>query len=534
MQPNPPKAIFPKAILPRDLLRRCAVSHANRLALIEPQRRVTWGELNQRTDALAAALQANGIGKGDVVAMLARDHIEVVELWHACLKIGAVRVGINWRYAPREMLHLVSDSGAKMVFAQADCLPLLGEEIEQIRQAGVLLGGFGDNHGLPLDFETMISSAAAPVLPDLAEDDLSAISYTTGTTGLPKGALWTQRGVRDALVYSALELGLKHEDVYYNPFPMAGVPILCASFGMVNGLTTVIPGGSFDAEQALLQMSATEATVAIFVPTMMQRILELYQRGDYSLSLRLLTYGSSPATPALIRDAIKTFGCEVIQLYGLTESTAGWLSFLRHAEHLRGLDSPELLTSCGKPALHVDIEIHTPEGEKLPAGEIGEIVVRSSTNIPGYLNLPEENAELYDGEWMRTNDLGRLDEEGYLYLTDRRKFMIISGGYNIYPVVVENVLAEHPAIREVAVVGLPHPQWGEAVVAVVSLGPDHQATEQTAAELVEFCRDKLGKWELPKHLIFVDELPKGATGKIAKFTIREQLRKNPSQLPWQS
>ena len=175
------------------------------------------------------------------------------------------------------------------------------------------------------------------------------------------------------------------------------------------------------------------------------------------------------------------------------------------------------------------MEIHTPEGEQLPAGEIGEIVVRSSTNISGYLNLPEENAELYDGQWMRTNDLGRLDEQGYLYLTDRRKFMIISGGYNVYPVVVENVLAEHRAVREVAVIGLPHPQWGEAVVAVVSLQPEQHAT---AEQLADFCRDKLGKWEIPKHVLLVDELQKGATGKIAKFAIRETLRGQPDQLPW--
>ncbi|MBL4622965.1 MAG: AMP-binding protein [Immundisolibacteraceae bacterium] len=169
------------------------------------------------------------------------------------------------------------------------------------------------------------------------------------------------------------------------------------------------------------------------------------------------------------------------------------------------------------------MEIHTPEGEKLPVGEIGEIVVRSSTNISGYLNLPEENAELYDGDWMRTNDLGRFDQAGYLYLTDRRKFMIISGGYNVYPVVVENILAEHPAVREVAVVGIPHPQWGEAVVATVSLATGEQVDEPA---LIEFCRGKIGKWELPKRVLFVDELPKGATGKIAKFEIRESLKRD--------
>lgn len=518
-----------KTILPRDQLRRCAVSYPDKIALIENDRQLTWHQVNQRTDALAAGLQKLGVGRGDVVAMLAKDHLEVIEFWFACLKIGAVRVGINWRYAPREMLHLISDSAAKLVFIQAECLELLGDGLAALRQGPCQLAGFGNGHGLDIDYESLIGDGLTPLLPGLEEDDLSAISYTTGTTGLPKGALWTQRGVRDALVHSALELGLCHEDAYYAPFPMAGVPILCGSFGLVNGLTTIISSGSFDAELALQQMQAHRATVAIFVPTMMQRIIELYREGNFELSLRLLTYGSSPATPTLIRDAINTFGCEVIQLYGLTESTAGWLSFLRHAEHMRGLNEPALLTSCGKPALHVDIEIHSPEGELLAPGEIGEIVVRSSTNIPGYLNLPEENAELYDGDWLRTNDLGRFDEEGYLYLTDRAKFMIISGGYNVYPVVVENILAEHKAVREVAVVGVPHPKWGEAVVAMVSMNAGQSAT---GIELADFCRDKVGKWEVPKHVVFVDDLPKGATGKIAKFDIRETLLSAPEQLPW--
>jgi len=513
----------------RDQLRRCAVSYGDKTAFIEGQRQLTWAEVDRRTDALAAGMQNLGIGKGDVVAMLAKDHLEVIELWFACLKIGAVRVGINWRYAPREMLHLIRDSNARLVFIQDECGDLLGNSFDELKQGPCQIAGFGTGHGLTVDYDAMVAADGVPTLPALGEDDLSAISYTSGTTGLPKGALWTQRGVRDALMHSALELGLLHEDTYFAPFPMAGVPILCGSFGLVNGLTTLIPAGSFDAIEALEQMQAHRATVAIFVPTMMQQIIEFYRAGDYDLSLRLLTYGSSPATPTLIRDAINTFGCEIIQLYGLTESTAGWLSFLRHAEHLRGLDEPMLLTSCGKPALHVDLEIHSPEGARLLAGEIGEIVVRSSTNIPGYLNLPEENAALYDGDWLRTNDLGRLDDEGYLYLTDRRKFMIISGGYNVYPVVVENVLAEHPAVREVAVVGLPHPKWGEAVVAMVSINAGKSVK---SGELADFCREKVGKWAIPKHVVFVDDLPKGATGKIAKFAIRESLRSQPEEMPW--
>jgi len=521
---------YQKSPLLRDQLRRCAVGYGDKTAFIEGQRQRTWAEVDRRTDALAAGMQNLGIGKGDVVAMLAKDHLEVIELWFACLKIGAVRVGINWRYAPREMLHLIRDSNARLVFVEAECRQLLGDGFNELQQESCQLAGFGGDHGLEIDFDELIAADQTPTLPELSEDDLSAISYTSGTTGLPKGAIWTQRGARDALMHSVLEMGLRHEDTYFAPFPMAGVPILNGSLGLTNGLTTLILEGSFDPEGALQQMQLHRATVAILVPTMMQSIIERYRAGSYELSLRLLTYGSSPATPPLIRDAIATFGCEIMQLYGLTESTAGWLSFLRHAEHLRGLEEPELLTSCGRPAMHVDLQIHTPEGERLPAGEIGEIVVRSSTNIPGYLNLPEENAELYNGDWLRTNDLGRMDEEGYLYLTDRRKFMIISGGYNVYPVVVENVLAEHPAVREVAVVGIPHPKWGEAVVAMVSMQVGKSADFQ---ELADFCRERVGKWEIPKHVVFVDDLPKGVTGKIAKFVIRESLKNDPGQFPWQ-
>ena len=522
-------------MLPRDFIRRCAASHPDKAAFIDAERTATWGDMHQRSDCLAGALQAMGTNKGDVVAVLSHDHLEVVEHWFACMKLGAVRVGINWRYAPREMLHLIRDSGARILLVQANCVPLLEEIRDEIRSQGITLIGYGADHGLEQDYDTLLTEHAAPRnLPPLQPDDLIALSYTTGTTGLPKGALWTQRGVLDCVVNSMLQMGLRYEDSYFAPFPMAGVPILCGSLGMVTGMTVILPDGDFAPERALVQMSKHRATAAIFVPTMLQAVLNLYKSrtADYDLSgLRLLTYGSSPATPALIRDAMETFGCEIMQLYGLTESTAGWLSFLRHDEHLRGLnEEPELLTSCGKPALHADLSIRSPEdGREIPVGEVGELWARSTTNIPGYLNLPEENAELYSGEWLRTNDLARRDAQGFYYLTDRRKFLIISGGYNVYPVAVENVLAEHPAVAEVTVVGVPHPHWGEAVVAVVAKRSDTQASSE---DLIEFCRGRIGRWEVPKHIEFVDTLPKGATGKIAKFQVREWLRSDPDRLPW--
>ena len=512
-------------LLPRDFIRRCAASYPDKAAFVDGDRIASWGAMHERSGRLAGALQAMGVAKGDVVAILSHDHLEVVEHWFACMKLGAVRVGINWRYAPREILHLIRDAGARILFVQANCVALLDEIRGEIDSAGVRLIGYGEDHGLPDDYETLLTNHGAPMeLPPLAPEDLIALSYTTGTTGLPKGALWTQRGVLDCVVNSMLQLGLQYEDSYFAPFPMAGVPILCGTLGMVTGMTVILPDGDFNPQRALELMTRHRATAAIFVPTMLQAVLNTYKAGDYDLSaLRLLTYGSSPATPALIRDAMETFGCEIMQLYGLTESTAGWLSFLRHDEHLRGLaGEPHLLTSCGKPALHADLSIRSPQdGQEVPIGEVGELWARGTTNIPGYLNLPAENAELFSGEWLRTNDLARRDAEGFYYLTDRRKFMIITGGYNVYPVVVENVLAEHPAVAEVTVVGVPHPHWGEAVVAVIAKRPNADASEQ---ELIDFCRGRVGRWEVPKHIEFVDALPKGATGKIAKYQIREWLR----------
>jgi acyl-CoA synthetase (AMP-forming)/AMP-acid ligase II len=519
-------------ILPRDLLRRAGAALADRTAFIDGARRRSWGEMDQRSSRLATALQRLGIGKGDVCAVLAHERIEVLEHWFACLKLGALRVGINWRYAPREMLHLLHDSAAKVLLVEAACVGLLAGELDALRREGLIVIGFGAGHGQALDYETLLAAAdQKPALPALAEDDLIAISYTTGTTGMPKGALWTQRGVRDALVYSSLLLGLRQSDIYFAPFPMAGVPLLCASLGLVNGMTVLLPDGDFEAGRALELLAEHRATCGIFVPTMLQRVLEHHAAGHHDLSaLRMVSYGSSPATPQLIRSALSQLGCELIQLYGLTEATAGWITFLQHEDHLKALAGrPELLTSCGRPALHVDVSIRDAQGAELPTGEVGEIWVQGSVTIPGYLNRPDENAELYDGPWLRTHDLGRFDEDGYLYLTDRKKFLIITGGYNVYPVTVEAVLAEHPAVREVAVVGAPHPDWGEAVVAIVSLKPGQTAS---AEDLLAFCKPRLGRFEQPKAVLFVDELPKGATGKIAKASLRDGLRADPSKLPW--
>ena len=243
----------------------------------------------------------------------------------------------------------------------------------------------------------------------------------------------------------------------------------------------------------------------------------------YDLSaLRLVQYGSSPATPALIRRAIDRFGCEIQQWYGATEATAGWTNLLHHEDHLRALaGEPELLASCGRATLHNEVAVLDEQGRELPDGDIGEICVRSDAIMDGYLNLPDETTEALRGGWLHMGDLGRRDARGYFYLVDRKKFLIITGGYNLYPIVVENVLAEHPGVREVCVVGAPDERWGEIVVAVVVPAA---ASDGLVEELRVFCAGKLAAFEVPKRIDVVAELPRGATGKVQKREVRDRCR----------
>ena len=518
-------------MLARDFVARSARAYRDDVAYVDGDRRLTWGQLHERSDRLAAGLQSLGVVKGDVVALLASDRLELVEHWWACVKIGALRTGINYRYAPREIAHIVRDSDAKAVVVEASLRSLVADEIGAFEGEGRQLIGLGEDHDFALDYEQLLTRGEQPELPPLADDDAVAISYTSGTTGLPKGALFTQRGLREALTWMNVNVGLRHEDVWLNGLPCAGAAMIFTAANAVNGMTCVMPDGGFRPDRFLELVAEHGVTSTILVPTMMTAVLEQLDRtASDTSSLRLLCYGSMPASPALIRSAKERFGCEVQQWYSATELTAAPAVILRDSAHRHAIEhEPELLTSCGTATALIDLEIRTEAGEPVAPGEVGEVWIRGDVVFGGYLNRPEETAEVLSGEWLRPGDLGRMDERGHLYLVDRKKFMIISGGYNVFPVVVENVLAEHAAVREVAAVGAPHPRWGEAVVAVVAL---HEGASATPEELIAFCSDKVGKWEVPKHVEIVGELPKGATAKIQKHEIRDWYRDDPARLPW--
>lgn len=506
----------------RDYLSQNAIAWSEREAYVSATARLTWGEVTERAGRLASVLRHLGVGKDDVVASMSADTNEMVETWFAASTIGAVRTAVNPRLSSQAVAHILRDAQVKVLLVQGgDCEESLRELSELPEDLSHVIG-FGE-HDFDLDYEKLLvehEPLERADWPALEPSDRLAISYTSGSTGMPKGVVANQGAVVSACVNTWFQAGYLTDDVYLHCLPAAGTNILCATGNVFNGAKVVLLG-RFSAERALELIAEEQVTATLLVPTMILDILDSphFDRERVE-SLRLLMYGAAPATPALIRRALEEFGCQLQQWYGSTEATGGWTTLLHHHDHVHALEEdPEILTSVGRPMLHVEVAILDEEGNELPCGEIGNVAMRGDMLMEGYLNLPGETADVLRDGWLYMGDLGRMDERGYLYIVDRKSFVIVTGGYNVYPIAVENVLAEHPAVREVCVVGIPDDRWGEIVCAVVV---PTEAVE--ADELIGHCRADLASYEVPKRVEFVDELPRGATGKVLKREVREQLR----------
>jgi acyl-CoA synthetase (AMP-forming)/AMP-acid ligase II len=526
-------------MLPRDLVRNCGRNYPDKTAYLCGDRKATWAGMDRRSDRLGLALQRLSPAHRDGVAMLSPETIEIYEVFFACMKIGAPRIGVNTQYAWPEIHHVLRDSGARILIVAAQCVHLIADHRGELDDLGIVLVGFGGDHPFEHDLEILVAripagpASAAPEWPPLRPDDTLFISYTSGTTGFPKGAMLTQQGGVNCILHSLISFGFGPDDVWYMPAASAWVVVIMNVFGLGNGMAAVLPDGAFEVRAYLRDAERFGVTVALLPPTMLQRaIRELRENPAYDLAaLRLVIYGSSPATPKLIRDAREAFRVPLLQTYAMTEATGGWISYLTEADHRRALGGePELLRSVGRIGVHYECSIRDPAGQPVAVGETGEIWLRGNTLMKGYRNLPAATAETMPDGWLRTNDIGRLDQAGYLYLLDRQKFLIITGAVNVFPATVEAVLVEHPAVEEVAVVGAPHPEWGEAVVAIVVRKPDH--ADATAAEILTICRDRLSRPETPKHVVFLDALPKTSTSKVRKADLRQWLAAPDAPLPW--
>jgi acyl-CoA synthetase (AMP-forming)/AMP-acid ligase II len=503
------------------LLTKASRLHGNRLAIQYGEQRLTYAELDRRVGRLAQALRTLGIQPGDRVAIVQHNGPALFETIFACFRIGATTVPINVRLHPDEVAFISQDCGVKVLVATGEYAESALRAREQT--PGLQLVGV---EGIPgaLDYEALLS-AADPLTTDVEVDptDTAWLFYTSGTTGKPKGAMQTHRNLfAMTMNYYADVNPLVPEDVVLHAAPLTHGSGLYALPAFAKGATNIIlhthsfdPAAVFDLIQRL-----RVTTIAFLAPTQIKMLLNgPHQSYDLS-SLRCIAYGGGPMYVEDMKLAVEVFGPALVQIYGQGEAPMT-ISYLRREEHLTNNDpvAERRLTSAGIPRTDVEVRIVDDEDRDAATGTIGEIVVRGDVVMAGYWNRPEVTAETLRGGWLHTGDLGMMDENGYIFLLDRKKDLVISGGNNIYPREIEEALLKHPAVYEVAVIGVPDPLWGESVKAIVAL---RSASTATAEELIAFCQEHLASYKKPRTVEFIPQLPKNAYGKILKRELREQ------------
>jgi acyl-CoA synthetase (AMP-forming)/AMP-acid ligase II len=504
------------------LLTKSAQTFPNNLALVHGPKRLTYAQFNQRTDRLANALHRLGVRQGDNVAILQYNYPETLETIFAGFKSGCGVVPINFRLHPKEFSFIIDHSEARVVILSPEFNQSTLEMRDQIPQARHLIT-LAEAEGELLDYEELLSNSSDQWEDvDVQPDELAWLFYTSGTTGMPKGAMLTHRNLLAMTMnfYADMCPGLGPRDVILHAAPLSHGSGLYALPNIAKAATNVIlESKSFEPELVFKTLQEYRVTNMFAAPTMIKLMIDdpAVDKYDHS-SLKALNYGGAPMLVEDMKDAIAKLGPCLVQLFGQGESPMT-ITYLPHRDHVPD-GSPEQmkrLASAGIPRTDVEVKIFDAGDNELPTGETGEIVTRSDLVMKGYWRNPEATAETIKNGWLHTGDIGYMDDGGYLFIMDRSKDMIISGGENIYPREIEEVLIQHPAVREVAVIGVPDPKWGEGIKAVVSLVEGQSVTED---ELILFCKDHIASYKKPKSVDFVNELPKSNYGKILKRELR--------------
>ncbi|AMO58939.1 long-chain-fatty-acid--CoA ligase [Mycolicibacterium phlei] len=500
-------------------LARHALMQPGATALRHLGKTTTWGELDQRVSALANALHRRGVTSGDRVLILMLNRNEFIESFLAINKLGAIAVPVNFRMTPAEIAYLVSDCQARIVITEAVLAGVATavRDIDPTLTTVIVAGGATEQGVLGYDDLLAETGEQAPLV-DIPNDSPALIMYTSGTTGKPKGAVLTHTNIYGQAMTMMFTSGA---DIN-NDVGFIGVPLFhIAGIGnMIPGLllgrpTVVYPLGAFDPDELLDVLEAEGVTGIFLVPAQWQAVCIAQKARPRNLKLRTLSWGAAPASDTLLREMAETFpGSQILAAFGQTEMSPVTCMLL-------GDDAIRKLGSVGKVIPTVSARIVDEDMNDVPVGEVGEIVYRAPTLMAGYWNNPKATAEAFEGGWFHSGDLVRQDEEGYIWVVDRKKDMIISGGENIYCAEVENALAAHPAIAEVAVIGRRHEKWGEVPVAVVALDPT-QKTDLDLAELDGFLNERLARYKHPKALEIVDALPRNPAGKVLKTELRER------------
>ncbi len=509
-------------MLIQDMLARAVRLHGGRPALVDGEVRLTYGELNVRVHKLAAALQGLGLGHGDHVAILAHNSFRYMEVYLAIPVAGLVLAPVNTRLSPSETAFILNDGEIKALIVAREFLPLLEKirgELKTMREVVVLEEGPADGMHA---YEDLLAAADPARLDPRAwqGDDMAFLCYTGGTTGLPKGVMLSQHNVAVNAQHAIRLAEFTERDVWLHSCPMFHAADYWSCFALTLLGAFHVFMEKFEPRQVLEMIQAHGVTRILLVPTMINMILELPDAADFDVStIQRVLYGASPMPVERLKAAMELFGPVMQHLYGQTETSPFLTStLLRDCKSSGTEEEMRRLSSCGQEIVGVEVRVVNASGQQVQPGEVGEVIARGPNVMLGYWRRPEETKKALVDGWVRTGDMATVDSKQYIYIMDRAKDMIITGGENVFSPEVENVLYSHPAVLDAAVIGVPDDKWGEAVKAIVVPQPGRQVT---AEELIAHCQEWIAHYKCPSTVDFVESLPKSGPGKILKSELRK-------------
>jgi len=504
------------------LLTKSARTFPSNLAIVYGKKKYTYAQFNSRVNCLANALNKLDIHQGDNVAILQYNYPETLESIFACFKVGCGAVPINFRLHPNEFSFIIDNSEAKAIILSPEFNDSVLNVRDRMPNVNHLIT-LNSAKGVLLNYEKLISDESDQYADvDVLPDDLAWLFYTSGTTGNPKGAMLTHRNLLAMVMnfYADIcpEFGLNDAILHAAPISHGSGLYALPNFGKA-AVNIILESKSFDPLLVFKKIQDYRITNMFIAPTMVKLLVDNSRIDHYDLSsLKAMIYGGAPMLVENLKEAVVKLGPCLVQLYGQGESPMT-ITYLPHRDHV--LEGTPLqmkrLASAGYARTDCEVKIFDLDDKELPPNQMGEIVTRSDLVMKGYWKNPNATEKTLKNGWLHTGDIGYIDDQGYLFILDRSKDMIITGGENVYPREVEEVLIKHPAIREVAVIGIPDEKWGEAIKAVVSLVEGESVTEE---EIIAYCKNHIGSYKKPKSIVFVDELPKNNYGKILKRELR--------------